>query len=73
MAIFKATAGKLKKLNIQLLKKERNLQLLLGDNLMEVLELRLFATEYATTFVPPSVQKPRSVTFYRLGSHFWQY
>lgn len=50
MPIFKVTAGKLKKLNTLPLDKERNLQQLLEDNLMEVLELRFLATEYVTTF-----------------------
>jgi predicted transport protein len=50
MPIFKTTAGKLKKLNILPLDKEKNLQQLVEDNLMEVLELRFLATEYVTTF-----------------------
>lgn len=50
MPIFKVTAGKLKKLNTLPLDKEKNLQQLLEDNLMEVLELRFLATEYVTTF-----------------------
>jgi hypothetical protein len=50
MPIFKVNAGKLKKLNATPLDKEKNLQQLLEANLMEVLELRFLATEYATTF-----------------------
>ncbi len=50
MPIFKNIAGKLKKLNILPLDKEKNLQQLVEDNLMEVLELRFLATEYVTTF-----------------------
>lgn len=50
MPIFKTTAGKLKKLNVLPLDKEKNLQQLVEDNLMEVLELRFLATEYVTTF-----------------------
>jgi predicted transport protein len=50
MAIFKVTDGKLKKLNTLPLDKERRLQQLLEDNLMEVLELHFLATEYVTTF-----------------------
>jgi predicted transport protein len=50
MPIFKTTEGKLKKLNILPLDKEKKLQQLVEENLMEVLELRLLATEYATTF-----------------------
>lgn len=49
MPIFKVTAGKLKKLNISPRDKEKALQQLLEANLMEVLELRLLATEYVTT------------------------
>jgi predicted transport protein len=50
MPIFKTTAGKLKKLSILKVDKEKNLQQLLEDNLMEVLDLRFLATEYVTTF-----------------------
>lgn len=50
MPIFKATAGKLKKLNILPLDKEKTLQTLVEQNLMEVLELRFLDTEYVTTF-----------------------
>lgn len=50
MAIFKVNDGKLKKLNTLPLDKERRLQQLLEDNLMEVLELHFLATEYVTTF-----------------------
>ena len=50
MAIFKDTQGTLNKLNTLPLDKEKNLQKLVEDNLMEVLELRFLATEYKTTF-----------------------
>ncbi|MDO9169225.1 MAG: hypothetical protein Q7U18_09075 [Methylobacter sp.] len=50
MAIFKDTQGTLNKLNTLPLDKEKNLQKLVEDNLMEVLELRFLATEYTTTF-----------------------
>lgn len=50
MPIFKTSSGKLKKLNVLPLDKEKNLQALVEDNLMEVLELRFLATEYVTTF-----------------------
>lgn len=50
MPIFKANSGKLKKLNIIPLDKEKNLQKLLEDNLFEVLEFRFLDTEYVTTF-----------------------
>ncbi len=49
MPIFKVTAGKLNKLNILSLDKEKTLQKLLEENLMEVLELRFLDTEYVTT------------------------
>lgn len=49
MPIFKLQTGKLKKLNILALDKEKNLQQLLENNLMEALELRLLASEYVTT------------------------
>lgn len=49
MPIFKHVNGKLKKLNILALDKEKNLQQLLEDNLMEALELRFLATEFVTT------------------------
>jgi len=50
MPIFKINAGKLKKLSTLNLDKEKNLQKLVEENLMEVLELRFLATEYTTTF-----------------------
>ncbi len=50
MAIFKDSQGTLNKLNTLPLDKEKNLQKLVEDNLMEVLELRFLATEYTTTF-----------------------
>ncbi|WP_374563481.1 DUF5655 domain-containing protein [Ideonella sp.] len=50
MPIFKNTAGKLKKLNVLPLDKEKALQQLLESNLQEVLDLRFLATEYPTTF-----------------------
>lgn len=49
MPIFKASSGKLKKLNSLPLDKEKNLQKLLEDNLFEVLDLRFLDTEYVTT------------------------
>ena len=49
MPIFKVQNGKLKKLNIITLNKEKNLQALLEGNLMEALELRFLASEYVTT------------------------
>lgn len=49
MPIFKVQNGKLKKLNIVSLDKEKNLQTLLEANLMETLELRFLATEFVTT------------------------
>lgn len=50
MPIFKLKSGKLKMLNMVPLDKEKNLQTLLEENLMEVLELRFLASEYVTTF-----------------------
>jgi predicted transport protein len=50
MPIFKVNAGKLTKLNAIPLAKEKYLQQLLEENLLEVLELRFLATEYTTTF-----------------------
>lgn len=50
MPIFRNYAGKLKKLNAQVLDKEKNLQQLVESNLLEVLDLRFLATEYVTTF-----------------------
>ena len=50
MAIFKDSQGTLSKLNTLPLDKEKNLQKLVEDNLMEVLELHFLATEYTTTF-----------------------
>jgi predicted transport protein len=50
MPIFKATGNKLKKLGSLPLTKEKNLQGLLENNLLEVLDLLFLATEYTTTF-----------------------
>ena len=50
MPIFRASSGKLKKLNSILIDKEKNLQKLLEDNLLEVLDLCFLDTEYVTTF-----------------------
>lgn len=50
MPIFKVDSGKLAKLDSVSLDKEKNLQKLMEDNLMEVLELRFLASEYQTTF-----------------------
>jgi predicted transport protein len=49
MPIFKVRAGKLQKLSTLPLAKEKNLQQLLEENLMEVFELRFLASEYVTT------------------------
>lgn len=49
MPIFKSHNGKLKKLNIVPLDKEKNLQALVEANMMEALELRFLASEYVTT------------------------
>lgn len=50
MPIFKINNGKLQKLKALQLDKERTLQSLIEENLIEVLDLRFLATEYATTF-----------------------
>lgn len=50
MPIFQVTSGKLKKLNALALDKEKSLQKLVEENLMEALELRFLDTEYVTTF-----------------------
>jgi len=50
MPIFKVTAGKLKKLNIKAIDKEKSLQKLVESNLMEALELVFLDTEHTTTF-----------------------
>lgn len=50
MPIFRNSAGKLRKLNAQVLDKEKNLQQLIEANLREVLDLQFLATEYVTTF-----------------------
>ena len=50
MPIFKIFGTKLKKLNNLPLGKEKNLQALVEDNLIEVLDLLFLATEYTTTF-----------------------
>src|SRR3954471_21847845 len=50
MAIFKEDNGKLKKLRITTFSKEKNLQILIQDNLLEVLDMHLLASEYPTTF-----------------------
>lgn len=49
MPIFKDNSGTLKKLNSLSLDREKNLQKLVEDNLMEVLELHFLATEFVTT------------------------
>ncbi|SFN44309.1 Predicted transport protein [Formivibrio citricus] len=50
MAIFKNTTGKLNKLNILPLDKEKALQALVESNLMTALDLHFLASEYPTTF-----------------------
>ncbi len=50
MPIFKISGTKLKKLNSLPLDKEKNLQVLVEGNLIEVLDLLFLATEYTTTF-----------------------
>ena len=50
MPIFKEENGKLSKLRLIPLAKEKSLQLLIEQNLLEVLEMHLLATEYTTTF-----------------------
>lgn len=49
MPIFKNHAGKLSKLSALTLDKEKKLQKLVEENLMEVLELHFLASEYVTT------------------------
>lgn len=50
MPIFKEENGKLRKLKLNSFSKEKNLQYLLEQNLLEVLDLHFLATEYSTTF-----------------------
>ena len=50
MPIFQINAGKLKKLGVLPIAKERMLQTLVESNLKEVLDLAFLATEYSTTF-----------------------
>ncbi|QMU30726.1 DUF5655 domain-containing protein [Adhaeribacter radiodurans] len=50
MPIFKEDNGQLKKLKINSLTKEKSLQLLIEQNLLEVLDMHLLASEYSTTF-----------------------
>ncbi|PSR54958.1 hypothetical protein AHMF7605_16320 [Adhaeribacter arboris] len=50
MPIFKEDSGQLKKLKINSLSKEKSLQLLIENNLLEVLDMHLLASEYSTTF-----------------------
>ncbi|RDC66020.1 DUF5655 domain-containing protein [Adhaeribacter pallidiroseus] len=50
MPIFQENNGQLKKLKINTLTKEKSLQLLIEQNLLEVLDMHLLATEYSTTF-----------------------
>lgn len=50
MPIFKEENGKLKKLKLDPFTKERTLQCLIEQNLLEVLDLHFLATEYPTTF-----------------------
>lgn len=50
MPIFKNENGKLKKLKLNPFTKEKTLQCLIEQNLLEVLDLHFLATEYPTTF-----------------------
>jgi predicted transport protein len=50
MPIYKDNEGKLRKISILPINREKNLQKLIEDNLMEVLELHFLASEYTTTF-----------------------
>ena len=50
MPIFKKSAGKLSKLSILPLDKEKALQMLVENNLMTALDLHFLASEYQTTF-----------------------
>ena len=50
MPIFREENGKLQKLKVIPLAKEKSLQVLIEQNLWEVLEMHLLASEYATTF-----------------------
>lgn len=50
MPIFKEENGKLKKLKLTTYSKEKTLQSLIEQNLLEVLDLHFLATEYPTTF-----------------------
>jgi predicted transport protein len=50
MPIFKEENGKLKKLKFSPFNKEKTLQILIEENLLEVLDLHFLATEYPTTF-----------------------
>lgn len=49
MPIFKEESGKLKKLRVKPLTKEKTLQSMLEQNLLEVLDLHFLASEYPTT------------------------
>ncbi|MGI6370080.1 MAG: DUF5655 domain-containing protein [Candidatus Kapaibacterium sp.] len=50
MPIFKEENGKLKKLKLNPFTKEKTLQCLIEQNLLEVLDMHFLATEYPTTF-----------------------
>jgi predicted transport protein len=50
MPIFKEENGKLKKLKVNPFTKEKTLQCMIEQNLLEVLDLHFLATEYPTTF-----------------------
>jgi len=50
MPIFREDNGKLQKLKVNFLAKEKSLQILIEQNLWEVLEMHLLASEYTTTF-----------------------
>jgi hypothetical protein len=49
MSVYSKIDGKLKKLGVIPLNKEKELQKLMEENLLEVLDMRLLATEYLTT------------------------
>lgn len=50
MPIFKEEKGKLKKLSSVSLSKEKHLQKLVEENLLEALDMHFLDTEYQTTF-----------------------
>jgi hypothetical protein len=50
MPIFVQENGKLRKLKVDALTKEKTLQLLIEQNLWEVLEMHFLASEYPTMY-----------------------